>query len=76
MPIGLSIQGDKITEVPWGENETEDRISRIEHRLDEIERAVIAMYKYSFERDALMPRLAEIEPLLTRMKEVKMELTQ
>lgn len=45
---------------------THDRIADIEHRLDEIERAVIAMYKRGFSGDSLS--LVEMAPLIERVK--------
>ena len=58
--------------------ETEIRIIDIEHRLDEIERALIALYKRTYHTSSgeVYPdyEIPEMAPLLARMKEVKLEL--
>ena len=53
---------------------TKEDIERIEHRLDEIERAVIAMYKRGFAGDSLS--LVEMAPLLERVKLLALEVKQ
>ena len=59
---------------PEGYTPTHERVADIERRLDEIERAVIAMYKRGFVGDSLS--LVEMAPLLERVKLLALEVKQ